>query len=230
VSFKGIWSSETGYLANDAVSYDGSTYLALQTSLGARPDTVPSAWALLAQGGSAGATGPAGMAATVSIGTVTTTAPGTPATVTNSGNAAAAVFNFSIPQGAAGAGGGGGSGNGWSSFGSMYHSASFNTNFYSVSNPNANVAENETVLTWIPVACTATTLAVYSQQANTIKVTMRLGSPTAMADTELSCSVSTGSSCTSTGSVNVPAGSFVDLQIASANGKAAGVWTAVACN
>jgi len=230
VSFKGAWSSETGYLANDAVSYDGSTYLALQTSLGARPDTVPAAWALLAQGGSAGATGPAGMAATVSIGTVTTTAPGTPATVTNSGNAAAAVFNFSIPQGAAGAGGGGGSGSGWSSFGSMYHSVSFNTNFYSVSNPNANVAENETVLTWVPLGCTATTLAVYSQQANTIKVTMRLGSPTAMADTELSCSVSTGSSCTSTGSVNVPAGSFVDLQIASANGKAAGVWTAVACN
>jgi hypothetical protein len=223
-----MWSAETGYLANDAVSYDGSTYLALQTSLGARPDTTPSAWAMLAQGGSAGATGPAGVAATVSVGTVTTTAPGTLATVTNSGSATAAVFNFSLPQGAAG-GGGGGSGNGRNSFGSMYHPVSFNTNFYSVSNPNANVAENETVLTWIPLGCTATTLEVYSQQANTIKVTMRLGSPTAMADTELSCSVSTGASCTSTGSVDVPAGSFVDLQIASANGKAAGVWTAIAC-
>jgi hypothetical protein len=230
VIFKGAWSSETGYLANDAVSYDGSTYLALQTSLGARPDITPSAWAMLAQAGSAGATGPAGAPATVSIGTVATTAPGSPATVTNSGSATAAVLNFTLPQGAAGASGGGGSGNGWNSFGSMYHSVSFNTNFYSVSNPNANVAENETVLTWVPAGCTATTLAVYSQQGNAIKVTMRLGSSGAMVDTELSCSVSTGSSCTSTGSVAVPAGSFIDLQIASANGKQAGVWTAVGCN
>jgi hypothetical protein len=112
----------------------------------------------------------------------------------------------------------------------MYHPVSFNTNFYSVNNPNANATESETVLTWVPLGCTATTLAVYSQQANTIKVTMRLGLPGAMADTELSCSVSTGASCTSSESVAVPAGSFIDLQIASANGKQAGVWTAIACN
>jgi hypothetical protein len=230
VSFKGAWSSAAGYLANDAVSYDGSTYLALQTSLGARPDLTPLAWVMLAQAGSAGATGPAGAVATVSIGTVTTTAPGSPATVTNSGSPTAAVLNFTLPQGAAGTSGGGSSGNGWNSFGAMYHPVSFNTNFYSVNNPNANVTENETVLTWVPLGCTATSLAVYSQQANTIKVTMRQGSPGAMADTELSCSVSTGGSCTSTGGVAVPAGSFIDLQIASANGKQAGVWTAIACN
>lgn len=53
-------------------------------------------------------TGPAGAtgaAATISIGTTTTGAPGSSATVTNVGTSSAAVFNFSIPQGTAGAAG-----------------------------------------------------------------------------------------------------------------------------
>ena len=45
-----------------------------------------------------------GAAATVSMGTVTTLAAGSQATVTNSGTAQAAVLNFGIPQGAAGDG------------------------------------------------------------------------------------------------------------------------------
>ena len=85
ISYKATWSASTGYVANDAVFYNGSTYLALATSLGAAPDVTPSAWALLAQGGGAGATGPPGAAATVSIGSVTTGAAGTQAAVTNSG-------------------------------------------------------------------------------------------------------------------------------------------------
>ena len=55
-----------------------------------------------AYGGAAGATGPSGSAATVSVGTVTTGAAGSSATVTNSGTSANAIFNFLIPQGAAG--------------------------------------------------------------------------------------------------------------------------------
>ena len=43
--------------------------------------------------------GPPGAAATVTIGMVTTGAPGTPAEVTNSGTAQNAVLNFTIPQG-----------------------------------------------------------------------------------------------------------------------------------
>lgn len=43
--------------------------------------------------------GPAGAAATITIGTVTTGAPGTPAQVTNSGTPQNAVLNFTIPQG-----------------------------------------------------------------------------------------------------------------------------------
>ena len=43
--------------------------------------------------------GPAGAAATITIGTVTTGAPGTPAQVTNSGTPQNTVLNFTIPQG-----------------------------------------------------------------------------------------------------------------------------------
>ena len=56
--------------------------------------------------GVTGATGPqgaAGDAATIQVGTVSTTAYGNPAQVTNSGTEHAAVFNFTIPQGAPGA-------------------------------------------------------------------------------------------------------------------------------
>lgn len=55
--------------------------------------------------GAAGSAGSAGAAATVSIGTVTTLAPGASATASNVGTSAAAVINLGIPAGAAGAGG-----------------------------------------------------------------------------------------------------------------------------
>lgn len=46
-----------------------------------------------------GVQGPQGDAATISVGTVTTGAPGSAATVTNSGTSGDAVFDFSIPKG-----------------------------------------------------------------------------------------------------------------------------------
>ncbi len=48
--------------------------------------------------------GDPGDAATIAVGTVTTVNPGDPAVVTNVGTSDAAVFNFEIPQGAAGLG------------------------------------------------------------------------------------------------------------------------------
>lgn len=56
----------------------------------------------------AGTQGPAGTPATITVGTVTTGAPGDPVTVTNVGTASAAIFDFEIPEGAAGATGGAG--------------------------------------------------------------------------------------------------------------------------
>jgi hypothetical protein len=55
--------------------------------------------------GTAGTNGTNGTAATVAVGTVTTGSAGSSAAVTNSGTSSAAVFNFTIPQGAAGTNG-----------------------------------------------------------------------------------------------------------------------------
>lgn len=69
-------------------------------------DTDTSAWtsigALQGAPGPQGETGPQGAAATIAVGTVTTGAAGTQATVTNSGTSSAAIFDFTIPQGATG--------------------------------------------------------------------------------------------------------------------------------
>ena len=231
VNWRGAWTSAAGYVANDAVSYGGNTYLALTSSFGSVPDVSPAQWAVLAQAGSAGPTGPAGMAATVTVGTVTTGAAGTQASVTNSGTSSAAVLNFTIPQGAPGtSGGGGGGGTSGIPFASMYHPVSFNTTYYSVNNSNASASETAAVLTWVPAGCTASKLAVFSQQSNTLTVTLRAGAAGSIANTSLSCAAASGGSCTSTGSVAVPAGGFVDVTITGASGTAAGVWTAVACD
>lgn len=56
--------------------------------------------------GTTGPTGPNGAAATIAVGTITTGAAGSAASVTNVGTAAAAIFDMSIPQGAAGVGSG----------------------------------------------------------------------------------------------------------------------------
>jgi len=54
--------------------------------------------------GATGPTGPTGSAATIAVGTTTTGAPGTSASVANSGSSSAAVFDFTIPRGDVGAG------------------------------------------------------------------------------------------------------------------------------
>lgn len=57
--------------------------------------------------GATGPQGPDGDAATITVGTVTTGAPGTSATVVNSGTSSAAVFDFTIPRGDKGESGSG---------------------------------------------------------------------------------------------------------------------------
>ena len=69
--------------------WDGSQWI---TVAGSRP-------------GPQGPQGIPGNAATISVGTVTTSQPGTNATVTNSGSSSAAILNFTIPQGPQGAAG-----------------------------------------------------------------------------------------------------------------------------
>lgn len=58
IIWAGPWGAGTPYVATDAVSFNGSSYLAVAPSTGVQPDTHPSTWAILAL---AGATGPTGL-------------------------------------------------------------------------------------------------------------------------------------------------------------------------
>lgn len=228
VNFRGAWGSGLNYAADDAVTFAGSAYLATAANVAVQPDQNASVWTVLAAGGSAG---PSGAAATVQVGTVTTGAAGSSASVVNAGTSSAAVLNFTIPAGptgAAGAAGTGGPGVG-TGLGSMVHLVSYAAVYYAVNNPNQSATEDPSTLTWVPNGCTATQLQVFSEQGAAITVTLRVGTAGAMADSSLSCQAATGASCTATGSVGVPAGGFVDISVAHADSVAKGVWTAVSC-
>ena len=60
ISWQGIWDVNTGYVANNAVAYNGSIYFSIQGGIGQEPDTSPAYWTLLAGVGSPGATGATG--------------------------------------------------------------------------------------------------------------------------------------------------------------------------
>jgi len=237
MNYRGFWDARVAYQPRDAAVFAGTTYFALTSNQEMEPDFFPAAWVVLAQAGAAGPpgpTGPGGSAATMSVGTVTTGAAGTQAVVTNRGSATDAVLDFVIPEGAAGTSGGGGSGGGGTSgipFASVYHEVAFTSTYYSVNSSSASAFETGPVLTWVPVGCTATKLMVFSQQANPIDVTLRVGTPGHMVSTALTCSpTASGGSCTATGSIAVAAGSFVDLIVSKASGNPAGVWTALSCD
>src|SRR6202041_3221122 len=76
MTLRGAWDPTRGYIATDAVTYGGSTYLALTGNSSAEPDLFPQVWTVLAQAGGAGPAGPAGVsgpagtAATITVGTV----------------------------------------------------------------------------------------------------------------------------------------------------------------
>jgi hypothetical protein len=64
LKWQGAWTDVTAYTVNDAVEYNGSSYLAIQAGSGHAPDVSPSFWSLLAQQGAPGSAtaGSAGMA------------------------------------------------------------------------------------------------------------------------------------------------------------------------
>ena len=57
ITWQGTWSSSTTYTQNNAIQYNGSSYVALQGNTDVRPDTNASVWSLMAQKGDTGATG-----------------------------------------------------------------------------------------------------------------------------------------------------------------------------
>ena len=96
ITWQGEWSSSTTYTINQAVQYDGQSYVALQGGADKNPSSQTSYWSLMV---SKGASGADGTAATISVGTVTTLAAGSTAAVTNSGTSAAATLDFGLPTG-----------------------------------------------------------------------------------------------------------------------------------
>ncbi len=232
LNFRGNWNAAYMYAVTDAVTFGGSTYVATVANTNVAPDQNASLWNLLAAAGATGPAGATGTAATVQVGSVTTLAPGSNATVLNVGTPSAAILTFAIPQGAtgqAGSGSGGGPG-GLTAAGSMVHAVSYTADFYSFSNTNQSLAETTAVLTWVPSGCTATQLNVFSLQGGSITVTTRVGTPGAMTDSALACQVSAGSACTSTGAVTIPTGAFVDFSVSHADGTPASVWAALTCS
>jgi hypothetical protein len=97
INWQGAWSNTVDYVNNDAVFYDDSSWFASgNPPVGEIPSLTSTYWFPLAL---QGATGPQGAAATIAVGTVTTGAAGSSATITNSGTSGAAVFDFTIPRG-----------------------------------------------------------------------------------------------------------------------------------
>ncbi len=74
LTWRGTWSNTTAYAVNDAVQFNGTSYISSHDGTGHEPDTGPTFWSVLAQvgatgsAGATGATGPAG-----AIGTTGTT-------------------------------------------------------------------------------------------------------------------------------------------------------------
>jgi collagen type VII alpha len=230
MNFRGAWVAGTNYAVDDAVTFDGASYLALTAGSGKEPDLYASAWMVIAAAGGVGPTGAGGTAATVSVGTVTTGAAGTAAAVTNSGSSAAAVLNFVIPQGVAGSAGSSGSAGTASASGGMYHPVNYASYYYAVTTSASSATETASVLMWVPLGCTATRMDVFSQQTGNITVTLRVGSTASnLSNTALSCLPATSGSCPAVGSVVLPAGGFVDISITGASSTLAGVWTALQC-
>lgn len=122
---KGEFNEATTYQKLDVVTYQGSSYICLQTTKSNLP-TDDTYWQLVAkkgdkgeqgiqgvqgvQGekgdkgdtGATGETGPTGqdgLSATIQVGTVNTLPAGSNATIENSGDDTNAVFNFGIPKG-----------------------------------------------------------------------------------------------------------------------------------
>src|ERR1051326_9127967 len=64
IGWQGTWSSSQGYNLNDAVLYNGSTYISIATGTNTNnpPDTSPTFWTLMAAQGATGPQGPQGPA------------------------------------------------------------------------------------------------------------------------------------------------------------------------
>ena len=92
---RGDYNSNTQYYRLDIVRYAGSAYVVLQDVIGTIPTDGDKYMLLVSKGGK----GDDGVAASVTVGTVTEAPAGTPITVTNTGTENNAIFNFTLAKG-----------------------------------------------------------------------------------------------------------------------------------
>lgn len=103
ITWQGAWSALTDYVNNDAVFYSSASWFASgNPPVGEVPSLSSTYWYPLALQGATGATGATGPANELTVGTVTTTAPGDDAEVTITGTAPDQTINFVLPQGVQG--------------------------------------------------------------------------------------------------------------------------------
>ena len=90
---KGAYSSSTQYEKLDVITYNGSSYIVLQSCTGVTPPN-NTYYQVIASKGDSGADG---SAATVNVGTISMLPLGSTPTITNTGTTNAAIINFGIP-------------------------------------------------------------------------------------------------------------------------------------
>ncbi|WP_216843044.1 DNRLRE domain-containing protein [Granulicella sp. S190] len=79
ITYRQQWNNATAYVTNDSVTFNGTTYIALNASINQQPDLNPSIWGVIAAAGVAGATGPQGpIGLTGATGSQGTTGPAGP--------------------------------------------------------------------------------------------------------------------------------------------------------
>ena len=239
MTYRGTWTASLPYSANDAVTYANSSYIALSASTGVQPTGVSgstTAWALLAAQGSqgpagaTGQTGPTGATPTITINSTTTGAPGTNASVTNSGTPTAVQLNFVIPQGAAGTGG---SGSGSGVFTTVHTVAAMNAGLqvYSPLVDGHSAGDAFNVLAYLPSTCKLTTVLVYNSSGSDAKFEIHTGTPGNMTVTAAgTCTVKANSATTCTGPGTLGSNNFVSFGITSGIAATTYLYTQFACS
>jgi hypothetical protein len=236
LAFVGAWNSATPYQPTEAVSYNGSSYIARAANTGVHPvgDAGSSAaWLLLAAQGSLGTAGPQGQAGltgtapTITIAGTHTGAAGTDAIVTNVGTATAIQLDFTIPQGAAGTG---------SSGGGVYSAvhtvppANMGSLVYSPLVDTRASGDAFAVLGFLPSTCRVSSVLIYNSSVVDATFEVHTGTPGNMSVFSTSCTAKAGSATMCTGPGLLGANNFMSFGVTTTNTANSYLYTQFACN
>ena len=238
LTFRGAWLAPAPYAVNDAVSYNGSSYIATASSTNVQPGS-PSgsgAWTLLAaQGvmgasGPAGSTGPTGATPTISIAGTHTGAAGSAAIVQNVGTATSVQLDFTIPQGEAGSSGAGSS----SGVFTTVHTVPPVNAGPQVHSPlvdGRSAGDAFAVLGYLPATCKLNTVQVYNSSPTDAKLEIHTGVPGNMIVTAAgACTVKANTTTICNGPGTLGSSSFVSFGITSGSSITTYLYTQFSCN